>query len=66
MLVARAGNRVGVIDTDIQSPGIHVIFQLAESRVEHALNDYLYGKCTIDEAAYDVTEAAIGDARSGE
>ena len=62
VLVARAGNRVGVIDTDIQSPGIHVIFQLAESRVEHALNDYLWGKCRIDEAAYDVTEAAIGSA----
>jgi MinD-like ATPase involved in chromosome partitioning or flagellar assembly len=60
VLVARAGNRVGVIDTDIQSPGIHVIFQLAESRVEHALNDYLYGKCPIDKAAYDVTDAAIG------
>lgn len=62
VLVARAGKRVGVIDTDIQSPGIHVIFQLSESRVEHALNDYLWGKCGIDEAAYDVTEAAIGSA----
>jgi MinD-like ATPase involved in chromosome partitioning or flagellar assembly len=62
VLVARAGNRVGVIDTDIQSPGIHVIFQLPESRVEHALNDYLYGKCSIQDAAYDVTDAAIGAA----
>ena len=61
VLVARAGHRVGVIDTDIQSPGIHVIFQLAESRVEHALNDYLWGKCAIEEAAYDVTDAAIGN-----
>jgi MinD-like ATPase involved in chromosome partitioning or flagellar assembly len=62
VIVARAGHRVGVIDTDIQSPGIHVIFQLAESRVEHALNDYLYGKCSIEAAAYDVTDAAIGTA----
>jgi MinD-like ATPase involved in chromosome partitioning or flagellar assembly len=61
VLVARAGYRVGVIDTDIQSPGIHVIFQLPETRVKHALNDYLWGKCQIDEAAYDVTQAAIGD-----
>lgn len=60
VLVARAGHRVGVIDTDIQSPGIHVVFQLAESRVEHALNDYLWGRCSIDRAAYDVTAAAIG------
>jgi len=62
VLVAKAGNRVGVIDTDIQSPGIHVLFQLQESRVKHALNDYLWGKCEIQEAAYDVTPAAIGDA----
>jgi MinD-like ATPase involved in chromosome partitioning or flagellar assembly len=62
VLVARAGYRVGVIDTDIQSPGIHVIFQLAESRVQHALNDYLWGKCSIEDAAYDVTDAVIGNA----
>ncbi len=61
VLVARAGKRVGVIDTDIQSPGIHVIFQLPESRVERALNDYLWGKCSINEAAYDVTVTAIGN-----
>jgi septum site-determining protein MinD len=61
VLVAKAGYRVGVIDTDIQSPGIHVLFQLQESRVKHALNDYLWGKCEIQEAAYDVTAAAIGD-----
>jgi MinD-like ATPase involved in chromosome partitioning or flagellar assembly len=60
VLVARAGHRVGVIDTDIHSPGIHVIFQLSESRIERALNDYLWSKCAIDQAAYDVTEAAIG------
>lgn len=61
VLVARAGYRVGVIDTDIQSPGIHVIFQLPESRVKFALNDYLFGACPIDQAAYDVTPAAIGN-----
>jgi septum site-determining protein MinD len=62
VLVARAGYRVGVIDTDIQSPGIHVIFQLHESRVERALNDYLWGHCSIEDAAYDVTLSAIGTA----
>ena len=39
--VARAGNRVGVIDTDIQSPGIHILFGLKEDEVDKALNDYL-------------------------
>src|SRR6185436_9226531 len=54
-LLAREGRRVGVIDTDIQSPGIHVLFGLDEARMTHSLNDYLWGKCRIEEAAHDVT-----------
>ena len=61
VMIARAGNRVGIVDTDIQSPGVHVLFQLKESDVKHALNDYLWGDCTIDKAAYDVTATAIGN-----
>jgi septum site-determining protein MinD len=53
--LAASGLRVGVIDTDIQSPGIHVIFALDPSEVEHALNDFLWGRCPIEQAAYDVT-----------
>lgn len=59
-LIAAAGNRVGVIDTDIQSPGIHVIFALHPDDVAFALNDYLWGRCAVEQAAADVTEAAIG------
>ena len=54
-LLAMAGRRVGVIDTDIQSPGIHVLFELDESLVVHSLNDYLWGKCEIQDTAHDVT-----------
>ena len=61
VLVARAGWRVGIIDTDIQSPGIHVLFRLQESEFRHSLNDYLWGKCRIEQAAIDVTMRAIGD-----
>jgi MinD-like ATPase involved in chromosome partitioning or flagellar assembly len=60
VLIARAGHRVGVIDTDIQSPGIHVIFGRESSSFSHSLNDYLWGRCRIEEAARDVTEASIG------
>jgi MinD-like ATPase involved in chromosome partitioning or flagellar assembly len=60
VLVARAGHRVGVIDTDIQSPGIHVLFQLEEIAVQKSLNDFLWGRCRIEEAAYDVTQRCIG------
>lgn len=54
-ILAMKGLRVGVVDTDIQSPGIHVIFGLDEAHMEHSLNDYLWGLCDISEAAYDVT-----------
>jgi septum site-determining protein MinD len=46
--------RVGVIDTDIQSPGIHVLFGMDEEKIDKALNDYLWGRCAIEETAYDV------------
>ncbi|MGB0385880.1 MAG: MinD/ParA family ATP-binding protein [Ardenticatenaceae bacterium] len=54
-ILASQGRRVGVIDTDIQSPGIHVLFQLQEDQMEYSLNDYLWGKCQIEQAAYDVS-----------
>ncbi len=62
VMLARSGKRVGLVDTDIQSPGVHVLFQLGEDRVKYFLNDYLWGKCHIEEAAYDVTtRSAAGD-----
>ncbi len=54
-LLAAEGRRVGVIDTDIQSPGIHVLFGLAGREIDHSLNDYLWGRCDIEQAAHDVT-----------
>jgi len=54
-LLAKMGLRVGVIDTDIQSPGIHVLFRLDEADIKYSLNDYLWGRCKIEQAAYDVT-----------
>jgi len=54
-LLASRGMRVGVIDTDIQSPGIHVLFNLDEEDMRHSLNDYLWGKCEIEDCAHDVT-----------
>ena len=56
VLLAAEGQRVGVIDTDIQSPGIHVLFQLDEAGMTPALNDYLWGECRIEETAHDVTQ----------
>ncbi len=54
-LWAAQGRRVGVIDCDIQSPGIHALFGLEELDITRCLNDYLWGRCAIEEAAQDVT-----------
>src|SRR5918992_1415404 len=55
MLLAAEGRRVAVVDTDIQSPGIHVLFELDQATLNRTLNDYLWGRCRIVEAAHDVT-----------
>jgi len=53
-LLAKDGNRVGVVDTDINSPGIHVLFGMDEDEMTTSLNDYLWDKCNIEDAAYPV------------
>jgi septum site-determining protein MinD len=55
MLLAAEGRRVAVVDTDIQSPGIHVLFGIDQATLDRSLNDYLWGRCRIEEAAHDVT-----------
>ena len=54
--VALADKRVGIVDTDIQSPGIHVLFGLDETNMGNTLNDFLHGKCTIREVAFPIGE----------
>jgi MinD-like ATPase involved in chromosome partitioning or flagellar assembly len=63
-LLAARGLRVGVVDTDIQSPGIHVLFGLHGEEISHALNDYLWGGADIQQVALDVTRR-LGGALEG-
>ena len=55
-LLAAEGRRVGIVDTDIQSPGLHVLFGLSEDDLAYSLNDYLWSMCKIEETAMDVTD----------
>jgi len=56
-ILARQGKRVGVIDTDIQSPGIHIVFGLDGEEVTTSLNDYLWHGKDIADTSHDVTPA---------
>ncbi len=60
-ILAARGHKVGVVDTDIQSPGIHVLFGFDAGSMEHSLNDYLWGKCDITETAYDLSQSLDAD-----
>src|SRR5260370_8317184 len=53
-MVALHGKRVCIVDTDIQSPGIHVLFGLDETRINRSLNDYFWGQCAIEDTAYNI------------
>jgi septum site-determining protein MinD len=64
-LMAMRGQRVGVVDTDIASPGIHVLFGMGDTGAGRSLNDYLWGRCRIEETAHDVTASLGPDVAAG-
>lgn len=53
--VALQGHRVGIVDTDLPSPGIHNLFCLEPEQVDQSLNHYLWGESSIESVAYDVS-----------
>lgn len=55
--MAMKGKRVAVVDTDLNSPGIHVPFKfdLEAPDLGFVLNHYLWGECDIQDTAHDVT-----------
>ncbi|MEM9950677.1 MAG: MinD/ParA family protein [Chloroflexota bacterium] len=62
--LALSGARVGVIDTDINSPGIHILFGVHDDAIKHSLNDYLWGRCKIQDAALRVTDNLRNDSHN--
>ena len=64
-MLAFEGKRVCVIDTDIQSPGIHVLFGLEGDKVTSSLNDFLWSGRVIEDVAIDVTPSMVKE-KSGQ
>lgn len=59
--LALSGKRVGVFDTDLASPGVHVLFGFSPGPGEFTLNDHLQGDVAIEHCSHNVTpEAVVG------
>jgi septum site-determining protein MinD len=63
VLLAGRGLRVGLLDTNLAAPGLHVLFGLLPAPEAPSLADYLFGDREIETVGYDVT-AELGPARS--
>jgi septum site-determining protein MinD len=62
-LLAAEGQRIAVVDTDLQSPGIHALFGLDQEAMGYSLNEYLWGGCDITQAAHDMTTTLDAELR---
>jgi len=54
-LLARAGYRVGIMDANFHAPSMQLFFGLQKGELGKTLNTYIWGKCTLKEATYDVS-----------
>lgn len=61
VLLALQGRRVALIDTDFQSPSIHLFFGLSDGKAPYVLNDYLWNKCDILSTVNDATSRLAAD-----
>ena len=53
--LARLGKRVGVVDLDLEGPGLHVIFGVSDTDVHATINDVLQNLAPLSEAVIDLT-----------
>ena len=63
VLIAMSGKRVGVLDADLASSGIRIPLGLDPESSGFALNDYLWGRCEIEQTIYDLSSQFGGDIR---
>jgi MinD-like ATPase involved in chromosome partitioning or flagellar assembly len=61
--MALEGKRVALFDTDLASPGVHVLFGFKEEAGQFTLNDFLQNDVPIRSCAYDVTPTPVRQAK---
>lgn len=57
-LAARRGKRVAVLDSDLQAPGVHLLFGFNTDRMPYTLSDFFFNRCGLEEAAYNLKGVA--------
>jgi len=55
-LAARSGAKVALLDTDLQSPGVHIVLGTDMARSVFTLSDFVAKRCQLEEAAIDLTD----------
>jgi len=53
--LAQLGKRVGVIDLDLEGPGLHVMFGVSDDEVSATINDVLQSSIPVSQAVIDLT-----------
>ena len=54
-LLVSQGKRVVVVETDFHSPSLNLFFQLTDQDAPHSFNDFICGRCSLEQATYEVT-----------
>jgi septum site-determining protein MinD len=60
-LLAAEGKRIGLVDANLQSPTLHLPLQMDENQTRYWLNDFLMGKCEMDQVVLDVTPQGVAE-----
>lgn len=60
--LALRGKRVAIFDTDLASPGVHVLFGFTPGADDLTLNDHLQGDALVQDCAHDVTPEQVKQA----
>ena len=60
--IALKGKKVAIFDTDLASPGVHVLFGCSPQPGQCTLNDHLQGSTSIHQCVHDVTPEQVKQA----
>lgn len=60
-LLTLQGNRVGLLDGNLDAPDLHNLFRISQNEITHPFIDYLNGQCSIKDTVLDVTSYSADD-----